>query len=93
VNVSATGDGHNGAGDLNPYNIGPNFNFTIADTETPTGQFTFASGYPDCGSGNTLVSSLIANATGTFQCTFVDGLVPAVNNAVKVKVADSGAAE
>jgi hypothetical protein len=69
------------------------FNFTIADTETPTGQFTFASGYPDCGSGNTLVSSLITNATGTFQCTFVDGLVPAVNNAVKVKVADSGAAE
>jgi hypothetical protein len=33
VNVSATGDGHNGAGDLNPYNIGPN-QITITVTVT-----------------------------------------------------------
>jgi PKD domain len=65
------------------------FNFTI--TDTVGGPFTFAAGYPDCGTGNTLVAGYsITGNTGTFQCTFVDGLVPAVNSAVKVKVADSG---
>ncbi len=65
------------------------FNFTITDTEG--GPFTFATTYPDCGTGNTLVAGYsITGTTGSFQCTFADGLVPAVNNAVKVKVADPG---
>jgi hypothetical protein len=49
-------------------------------------------GYPDCGTGDTLVSSSIDDTanTGTFQCTFVDGLVPAVPSTVKAKVKDQG---
>lgn len=64
------------------------FSFTITDTQG--GAMTYAAGYPDCGSGNTVSAPLISATGGSFDCTFVDGLVPAVNSAVKVKVVDSG---
>jgi hypothetical protein len=64
------------------------FNFTITDAEG--GPFSFVSGYPDCGSGNTLVSSSITGLTGTFNCKFVDGLSPAVDSTVSVQVQDPG---
>jgi hypothetical protein len=51
---------------------------------------TFAAGYPDCGAGNTVSNESISATGGSFDCTFVDGVVPAVNSAVKVKVVDSG---
>jgi hypothetical protein len=63
------------------------YNFSITDSDT--GQtFTFASGFPDCGTGGTLGSSSInsASKTGTFQCSFPDG--PA-NPTVRVQVQDS----
>jgi hypothetical protein len=66
------------------------FNFSITDAEAGDTQ-TYVSGYPDCGTGNVLVSSSTGNTGGTFSCRFVDGLVPAVANTVKVKVNDGTA--
>jgi hypothetical protein len=65
--------------------------FSIADAEAGD-THSFVSGYPDCGTGNVLGASSIddSNNTGTFSCTFPDGLVPAVSSAVKVKVQDDG---
>ena len=68
-------------GDTNTYD------FSITDPDV--GQiFTFATGFPDCGSGGTLGSSSINSTlkTGTFQCSFPDG--PA-NPTVRVQVQDS----
>jgi hypothetical protein len=65
--------------------------FTFSITDPNAGDtHSFASGYPDCGTGNLLVSSSIDQAadTGSFSCTFVDGLVPAVASTVKVRVSD-----
>jgi hypothetical protein len=71
------------------------FNFAITDPDAGN-TFTFAAGYPDCGNG--LLTEAPAspapsiNSTtkvGSFECTFPDGLVPAVDDTVKVKVADS----
>jgi len=69
------------------------FVFSITDASSDT--HSYVNGYPDCGSGNVLESSSIDNAThtGTFQCTFVDGVVPAVQSTVKVKVKDQGGLE
>jgi PKD repeat protein len=66
------------------------FNFTITDTAGDT--HSFPTGYPDCGTGNVLTASSIDNTlhTGSFSCTFVDGIVPAVASTVKVKVQDAG---
>jgi hypothetical protein len=70
-------------GDTNTYS------FAISDPD-PADSWTFASGYPSCGVGNTLVSSSIS--ARSFKCLFVDGLTPAVANVVKVKVVDVHAA-
>lgn len=64
------------------------FSFTITDAQG--GAMTYAAGYPDCGSGNTVSNPSISATGGSFDCTFVDGVVPAVNSAVEVKVVDSG---
>jgi hypothetical protein len=66
------------------------YSFSITDAAADT--HTFVTGYPDCGTGNTLVSSSIDNAlnTGTFDCSFPDGLVPAQASAIKVQVQDDG---
>lgn len=68
------------------------FNFSITDPDA-SDTHSFASGYPDCGSGNSLGASSIDDSTGTgsFSCTFPDGLVPAVASTVKVKVDDGQA--
>jgi len=73
-------------------NEGDTKTFNVSITDPDLGDtHAFASGYPDCGTGNVLVSSSINQAadTGTFDCRFVDGLVPAVANTVKVRVSDS----
>jgi hypothetical protein len=66
------------------------YSFTITDAAADT--HAFVTGYPDCGSGNTLVSSSIDDSlsTGTFDCLFPDGLVPAVASGIKAKVQDNG---
>jgi len=66
------------------------FNFDITDTAGDT--FTFVSSFPDCGSEGTLVmgSASISGASGSFQCLFPDGDVPAVSSTVRVQVKDQG---
>ncbi len=66
------------------------YSFSITDAAADT--HTFVAGYPDCGAGNILVSSSINDTlnTGTFDCRFPDGLVPAVASGVKAKVQDNG---
>jgi PKD domain len=72
------------------------FNFAITDSSTDT--HSFVSGFPDCGTGNVLVTSPASDApsidntnhTGTFKCRFPDGLVPAVDSTVRVRVQDQG---
>lgn len=66
------------------------FSFSITDEATDT--HSFVTGYPNCGTGNALISSSIDNTlhAGTFDCLFPDGLVPAQASDVKVKVQDSG---
>jgi PKD domain len=73
-------------------NEGSTVTFNFAITDSPADTHTFASGFPDCGAGNVLVSSSIDNTndTGTFQCRFPDGLVPAVASTVRVRVEDQG---
>ena len=63
------------------------FNFSITDTDA--GQmFTFIGGFPECGTGGTLVSSSIDSPakTGMFQCSFADGNS---SSTVQVQVRDS----
>jgi hypothetical protein len=70
------------------------YSFTISDPD-PADTWTFATGYPTCGLGNTVVGSPSISGTaktGSFQCRFADGLVPAAGNVVKVKVNDFHAA-
>jgi hypothetical protein len=66
------------------------FTFDITDTSGDT--HSYVAGYPDCGTGNILVSSSIDDAadTGTFQCLFPDGDVPAVASTVRVQIKDQG---
>jgi hypothetical protein len=63
------------------------FNFTVSDSDSGE-TFSVVSGYPDCGSGGSLVSgSLSTNASGgSFQCSFADG--PA-SPSVAIQVKDS----
>jgi hypothetical protein len=67
------------------------YSFTISDPD-PADTWAFATGYPMCGAGNSVVlGSPSINQlakTGSFQCKFADGLVPAVANVVKVKLVD-----
>jgi hypothetical protein len=67
------------------------YSFSITDAAADT--HTFVTGYPDCGTGNTLVSWSIDDTlnTGTFDCLFPDGLVPAAASVIKAKVQDNGA--
>jgi hypothetical protein len=62
------------------------YSFGVTDPGNDT--FSAAAGFPDCGSGGSLVSgSLITNASGgSFDCSFPDG--PASTN-VSMRVADS----
>ena len=65
--------------------------FDFAITDPDNGPWSFASGYPDCGSG-TLASGASIDSTlmtGSFACTFPDGVVPPVDDAVKLRVSDS----
>ena len=65
------------------------FSFTITDPDAGD-TFSFVAGYPDCGSGSTLESGAsITGNSGSFDCTFPDGLVPAVVSTVSVQVSDS----
>jgi hypothetical protein len=65
--------------------------FAFAITDPDAGDsWSFASGYPDCGAGTVSDQSIDSAAkTGTFKCTFPDGVVPAVQDTVKVKVVDA----
>jgi hypothetical protein len=67
------------------------YSFAISDPD-PADSWAFATGYPSCGVGNTLVAGSTSinqvAKTGSFQCRFADGLVPALASVVKVKVAD-----
>ena len=63
------------------------FDFTITDPGT-TETYVFVSGYPNCGSGNSSSNESITGKTGSFDCTFVDGLNPAIASDVKVAVSD-----
>jgi hypothetical protein len=68
------------------------FNFTITDSDADT--WSYAAGYPDCGSlGSISGTSLIdqTTKTGTFSCSFPDGLVPASASTVSVQVSDGHA--
>jgi hypothetical protein len=51
------------------------YSFSITDSDSSS--WDFASGYPDCGSGGSLVSDSASiddvAMTGTFQCSFPDG--------------------
>ena len=66
------------------------FNFTITDPDAGDTQ-SFATNYPDCGTGNTVSNASITNTGGSFDCTFVDGLVPAVDSTVSVRSFDGTA--
>lgn len=65
------------------------FHFSITDPDS-TDTHQFAVGYPDCGAGNTLGATSIDDATdtGSFNCTFPDGRVPAVTSRVKLEIND-----
>lgn len=70
------------------------FNFSISDADAAD-THTYAAGYPNCGAGNAVVGTPSIDQTahtGTFDCRFVDGLVPAVDNTVSVRVTDSASA-
>ena len=75
-------------------NEGTSTTFTFYITDDAGDTHSFAAGYPDCGAGNTLDSSSIDDTahTGTFACTFVDGLVPAVDSTYRVKIEDNNGA-
>jgi hypothetical protein len=66
------------------------FNFAITDPDS--GQtFSYAAGSPDCGSLGSVsgTPSLDSTAmTGSFSCSFPDGLVPATASSVSVQVTD-----
>jgi hypothetical protein len=67
------------------------YDFTITDPDA--GQtFSYAAGSPDCGSlGSVSGTPTIDSAakTGTFSCSFPDGVVPATASTVSVQVTDS----
>jgi hypothetical protein len=63
------------------------FNFTITDPGT-TEDYSFVAGSPACGTGNTVSSANITGKSGSFDCTFVDGLKPAVLSSVTAQVND-----
>jgi hypothetical protein len=65
------------------------FNYTITDPDADT--WDEVSGFPSCGAGNTVSSVSIVGKTGSFDCTFVDGLVPAQNTPVSIQVTDGTA--
>lgn len=73
-------------------NEGDTKTYSFAITDAAADTHTFVTGYPDCGTGNTLESSSIDDTlnTGTFECLFPDGLVPAVASGIKAKVQDNG---
>ena len=63
--------------------------FTFAVTDPDAGDaWDFADLYPDCGPGTASAASITGNA-GTFDCTFPDGVDPAVQKTVKVEVVDA----
>src|SRR5215211_4781570 len=69
------------------------YNFSITDPDANT--WSFATGYPDCGSQGTLGAPATTSInqllkTGTFQCTFPDGYFGNSSD-VKVKVSDGTA--
>jgi hypothetical protein len=70
-------------------NEGSPATFTFAITDPDAGDaWQFADLYPDCGPGTASAASITGNA-GTFDCTFPDGVDPAVQQTVKVKVVDA----
>ncbi|HKY47591.1 MAG TPA: PKD domain-containing protein [Acidimicrobiia bacterium] len=73
-------------------NEGDTKTFAFAITDTPADTHSFVTGFPDCGTGNTLVNASIDGSadTGTFQCLFPDGDVPAVTSTVGVQIEDQG---
>jgi len=75
-------------------NEGDTRTYTFAITDAAVDTHTFATGFPDCGTGNTLMTWSIDDTlnTGTFDCLFPDGLVPAMASGIKVKVQDNGGA-
>jgi hypothetical protein len=67
------------------------YSFAIADSDADQ-TFSYAAGSPNCGSlgslsGTPTIDS--AATTGSFSCSFPDGLVPATASTVSVQVADS----
>lgn len=73
-------------------NEGDTKTFAFAITDTSADTHSFVTGFPDCGTGNTLGNSSIDDAadTGTFQCLFPDGHVPGVASTVSVQIKDQG---
>jgi hypothetical protein len=75
-------------------NEGDTKTFTFAITDTSTDTHSFVTGFPDCGSEGTLVTASESidndNDTGTFQCLFPDGEIPAVASTVRVQIEDQG---
>ena len=69
------------------------YNFAITDPDAGN-TFTFVSGFPTCGSGNTVVAGSASidsvTKTGTFQCSFADGLT---TPDVQVRVQDNSNAQ
>ena len=67
------------------------YGFTITDPDA--GQtFNYAAGSPDCGSLGSLSGTPTIDSaakTGSFSCSFPDGLVPATASTVSVQVTDS----
>lgn len=65
------------------------FNYTITDPDANT--WTTVAGFPSCGAGNTVSNATLVGKSGSFQCTFVDGVVPAQSVFVSVQVSDGTA--
>jgi hypothetical protein len=73
-------------------NEGDILTYSFSITDAVADSHTFVAAYPDCGAGNVVSDATIDNTanTGSFKCSFPDGLIPAEASAIKVKVQDSG---
>lgn len=72
---------------------GSTVEFAFSITDPDLGDSHAFAGSPDCGAGNSVSGTpSISGGTGTFSCTFPDGLVPAAASTVSVQVTDGIAA-
>ena len=70
-------------------NEGESDTYTFSITDVDSTSFTFALGYPTCGTGGSVSSPNLGSSSGSFVCTFADGPASPV---VSVQIRDATSA-